>query len=261
MNQDQVAVKTPEFVSLNFKLAGLGSRAGAMIIDQLLLLIGNIVILLVFYFMADATLDIGQVMYLVALIIISVFVLRWGYFWVSEYFFSGRTVGKKVVGIRVIQENGHRITLLSSIIRNLLRIIDTLPTAYLIGIIMVFFHKQHKRLGDIMAGTIVIYERETKKKKTPLEKVIESRGITESDVPFDISAIKSLGMKEWKLLKTYSERLPQLDAIDRIEPTKRVAAILLPKVDVHPENKTSPELEDILLVLYLYMKDEWEYEL
>ncbi|MFL6557406.1 MAG: RDD family protein, partial [Bacillus sp. (in: firmicutes)] len=134
MNEDHVDLKTPEFVSIQFQIAGLGSRSAAFIIDQLLLMLVNIlaviVLLLVlngmsslpFFMMLDNTLPI-------AITIIALFVVNWGYFFAFEYFSGGRTLGKKLMGIRVIQENGHSITLLSSFIRNLLRIIDSLPTA------------------------------------------------------------------------------------------------------------------------------------
>src|SRR3954466_15565753 len=125
MNEDHVDLKTPEFVSIQFQIAGLGSRSAAFIIDQLLLMLVNIlaviVLLLVlngmsslpFFMMLDNTLPI-------AITIIALFVVNWGYFFSFEYFSGGRTLGKKLMGIRVIQENGHSITLLSSFIRNLL---------------------------------------------------------------------------------------------------------------------------------------------
>ncbi|MFK4996937.1 RDD family protein [Bacillus sp. N9] len=64
--------------------------------------------------------------------------INWGYFIVFEFVSGGRTIGKRVIGIRVIQDNGHSITFLSSLIRNLLRVIDSLPTSYLLGMIMIF---------------------------------------------------------------------------------------------------------------------------
>ncbi len=108
----------------------------------------------------------------IGIIIIILFIINWGYFFAFEYFSGGRTLGKKVIGIRVIQDNGHSVTLLSSLIRNLLRIIDSLPASYFLGMMMMFFHSKHKRLGDFVAGTIVVHERKTKsnKKLTALEK-------------------------------------------------------------------------------------------
>ncbi|WP_010530891.1 RDD family protein [Lentibacillus jeotgali] len=265
MNQEEVAVKTPEFVSLNFKLAGLGSRSGAMIIDQLLLTAFNIVTILFVVLVVQSGFSsflAGSAVPLTILIMV-IFAVYWGYFFVCEYFFGGKTLGKRLLGIRVIQDNGHSITLLSSLIRNLLRIIDMLPTAYFIGIIMVFFHSRHKRLGDMAAGTIVVHERRVKSKGKydPIEKEIESRGLTKESLPIDTWALWSLGMKEWNLLKRYSERLLQLEDADRTDLTKRLAAALFPKIGVVPDNMSIRGTEDTLLVLYLILKDEWEIEL
>lgn len=261
MNGEQVSVKTPEFVSLKFKLAGLGSRSGAILIDEALLLLFNILVILVLNLSMQTTIQFGQASYLFAIVIIALFIVRWGYFFVTEYFFGGRTLGKKMIGIRVIQDNGHSITLLSSAIRNLLRIVDMLPAGYFIGILMVFFHPKHKRLGDLISGTVVIHEREVKKKENPIEKKIESRGLTKESLTVDSAALTSLGMKEWKLLKTYSERIIKMDALESTHLTQKVASILLPKLNLSPDNKTTLDLENTLLLLYLILKEEWEYEL
>ncbi len=180
-----------------------------------------------------------------------------------EFFAGGRTIGKKVVGIRVIQENGHSITLLSSFIRNFLRIIDSLPASYFLGIIMVFFHSKHKRVGDLVAGTIVIHERRAKntKKSSPLEKEIQMRGLSSDSLPIDQWSLKSIGNKEWKLLQTYCNRFLHLKDEVKDRRTKQIAEILLPKIGLEVTGKTYQQLENELLVLYLILKDEWEFEL
>ncbi|WHY75327.1 RDD family protein [Neobacillus sp. WH10] len=266
MNEDRLDIKTPEYVSIQFQLAGLGSRAAAFIIDQLLLTVVNILTIVVLFFVMDG---ISSVQFLpdsfipIAITIIILFIVNWGYFFAFEFFLGGRTIGKKLIGIRVIQENGHSITLLSSFIRNLIRIIDSLPTAYFLGIIMIFFHPKHKRLGDLVAGTIVIHERKVKQKKklTPIEKEIETRGLTKYDIFIDEWTLKSLGMKEWKLISTYASRYPQVPMEERNQLTRQIAEILLPKIGLEVEGKRETDLENTLLVLYLILKDEWEFEL
>lgn len=267
MNQDHLDIKTPEYVSLQFQLAGLGSRAAAFIIDQLLLMIGNAIILVILFvvmkgldstplFMLENTLPI-------AIAILLLFVLNWGYFFAFEFFSGGRTIGKKIVGIRVIQDNGHSITLLSSFIRNLMRIVDSLPASYFLGIIMIFFHPAHKRLGDLVAGTMVVHERKTKrnKKLSAMEREIQARGITVNDLVIDEWTLKSLGMKEWKLVKTYAQRFPQLSLEDRREFTKKIVEILSGKIKLETEEKSEEELENMILSLYLILKEEWEFEM
>ncbi|PAV28449.1 hypothetical protein CIL05_16040 [Virgibacillus profundi] len=263
MTQEHIHIKTPEFVSLQFRLAGLGSRAAAMIIDQVILTLTQIALVLLLIFTTSA--NMWQMMeygWMIAIVVIVLFALNWGYFFVGEYFFNGKTIGKNIIGIRVIQENGHSITLLSAIIRNLLRIVDMLPTSYFLGIILVFLHSKHKRLGDMAAGTIVVHERKAKrKKKTPLEKEIEARGLNKESISIGILAMNSLGTKEFNLLKTYSYKFMEMREIPRNLLTREMAAILLPKVGLELGTKTVRELENMLLVLYLKMKEDWEFEL
>ncbi|MEH7345582.1 RDD family protein [Bacillus sp. JJ1532] len=267
MNQDRIGIKTPEYVSLNFQLAGLGSRTAAYLIDQIILIIVNILIVMVLFMIlygqSDLLLwsEINSVP--VAIAIILMFILNWGYFFAFEYFSGGRTIGKKALGLRVIQENGHSITLLSSFIRNFLRIIDSLPANYFLGMMMIFFHSKHKRIGDLVAGTLVVHERNTKKKKklSPIEKEIEKRGLAKSDLFVEEQVLKTFGAKDWNLVKTYCSRFIHLPEEESIRLTRQVAEILLPKARVDARGKSFQDLENNLLVLYLHLKDEWEYEL
>ncbi|MFC4322204.1 RDD family protein [Litchfieldia salsa] len=267
MDQDQIDIKTPEYVSIQFQAAGLGSRASAFIIDQLLLILINSLILIItfFVFMGGPGLFFFENVTTgpLAIAIILIFVLNWGYFFAFEYFNGGRTIGKKLAGIRVIQENGHSITILSSFIRNLLRIIDSLPTGYLVGILMIFFHSKHKRIGDLVAGTIVVHERKEKKKgkKSAIEKEIELRGISKESLMLEEWILKSFVLKDWKLINTYSNRLLQLPAFERKQLTVKVANILFPKIGLDAKGRSEADVENTLLALYLHLRDEWEFEL
>lgn len=268
MNQEQTNIKTPEFVSIQFQLAGVGSRAAAFLLDTLILSTASFLILLTLLLILYGSSDfwlLGEAFYSVplAITIILLFVLNWSYFFLLEFFAGGKTIGKRVVGIRVIQENGHSITLLSSFIRNFLRIIDSLPASYFLGIIMIFFHSKHKRIGDLVAGTIVIHERRAKnsKKQSPLESEIGRRGLGKDSLAIDQWALKSIGNKEWKLLQTYCNRFLQLKDDIRDSRTKQIADILLPRVGIEVVGKTYSQLENELLVLYLILREEWEFEL
>jgi uncharacterized RDD family membrane protein YckC len=268
MNQEQMDIKTPEYVSLQFQTAGIGSRAAAFIIDRILLSVVTallvIIVLLVMKGMSDFPFFLETNSVPIAITIIILFLLNWGYFFACEFFAGGRTIGKKLMGIRVIQDNGHSITLLSSFIRNLMRIIDSLPTGYFVGILMVFFHPKHKRLGDVVAGTIVVHERKAKakqKKLTGIEKEIAGRGLSKADLTIDEWTLKSFTIKDWRLINTYASRFTQLPPGEKNELTKQIASILLPKLGVHAEGKSGENLENLLLALYLNLKDEWEFEL
>jgi len=265
-SQDRVQVKTPEHISLQFQLAGLGSRTTAFIIDQLILAVINIllIILMLVVIIGEKNIlgiaSVSSVMF--SAIIILLFIINWGYFVVLEFFSGGKTIGKRIVGIRVIQENGHSLTLLSSFIRNLFRIIDFLPVSYFLGIMMIFFHPKHKRLGDLVAGTIVVHERKEKSNKlSPIEKEIEQRGLSKEEIMIDEWTLQSIDQKDWNLIKTYSERLLQLEQVERDDLTQQVAQLIFPKLGWDLVGKTNHDVENALLVLYLNLREEWEYEL
>src|SRR5207249_7099636 len=94
------------------------------------------------------------------LFVVVLFVLTWGYFLLFEAFNDGRTPGKRLTGIRVVMDTGHRLTFTAAAVRNLVRVVDAQPLfSYLLGFGFVLFHPQNKRLGDIVAGTIVVRDR------------------------------------------------------------------------------------------------------
>ncbi|MGG4166586.1 RDD family protein [Rossellomorea vietnamensis] len=267
MHEEQVDIRTPEYVSLKFQPAGLGSRAAALMIDQIILTIINIsIVVFLFFVLADDNLKLNMFDFnsvLLGFVLITIFVINWGYFFALEYFWGGKTVGKRMLGIRVMQENGHSVTLLSCFIRNLMRIIDMLPVSYFLGMIMIFLHSKHKRLGDIVAGTIVVHERRVKgkKKEKAIEKEIRERGLRQEDLSVEEWTLKQLGTKEWNLVRTYANRFRQLPLSERNHLSKKLADILFPKLGIDMDGKTYEELENTLFLLYLAMREDWEIEL
>jgi uncharacterized RDD family membrane protein YckC len=262
MNLQEIDITTPEHVHLKFKIAGIGSRATAQIIDWFILGLLNFTIFFITLkidgsFFADYE---QFSSYIWAIVIILFFLLTWGYFAFYEFFNSGRTIGKWLMGIRVIQDNGQTITFMSSFVRNLLRIVDFLPGMYLLGILMIFFHSKHKRVGDLVAGTIVIYERKRKKgKKNPFLKEMEKRKIQPERMVLDDWTKKKIGAREWNLLKTYMERRQTLGVLEREKLTLKVAGVLFPLLQVEFEGKPYEAVEMDLLALYMVLREDWEF--
>src|SRR3989442_4188832 len=147
-----LVVSTPERVSFDYQVAGLGTRGIAQILD-LLILTG---VLLGLYFAAIAIGQVGldTLAYLIA--IIGSFVIIFGCFWTCEAFWSGQTVGKKVFRLRAVGDRGEPMTFVQAGIRNVVRIVDFLPYAYGVGVVVLFINGKGKRLGDLAAGTIVV---------------------------------------------------------------------------------------------------------
>ena len=92
------------------------------------------------------------------LLLVLVFLLEWAYFVVCDMLMSGRSLGKKALGLRVVSAQGLPVGLGDSLLRNLLRGADFLPLGYVLGVVCMVFDTRFRRLGDLVAGTLVIFE-------------------------------------------------------------------------------------------------------
>lgn len=162
LSSDQLSIDTPELVAIEMPLAGIGSRFIALLVDYLIWGAGFGVLGALLLLILPAILAFSRVTatWAWAIFLLLFFVLNWGYFTLFEAFWNGRTPGKRVAGIRVIQRSGRAIGLFESMARNLVRYIDQLPGFYAVGVITMFVTSQHQRLGDLAAGTLVVRDRE-----------------------------------------------------------------------------------------------------
>jgi uncharacterized RDD family membrane protein YckC len=160
---DQHYIDTPEQVGVHYHIAGIGSRFVAVLLDQLI--IGAVYVALgILFVIMFAAIGVSHrfdtlTMWSVAILVFVVFVITWGYFALFEAYWHGQTPGKRVMQLRVIKDSGRQITLFEALARNLLRFVDYLPSAYLVGVITMLCNKRSKRLGDFVAGTLVVHER------------------------------------------------------------------------------------------------------
>ena len=156
-----ITIITPSNIEVEYRLAGAGSRLGAFLIDFFI----QIVAMIVF---AWITISVSGGLFLppgfgwgvngtvLAILLIGIFIIYFGYFIFCEYVMNGQTIGKRVLGLRVIQENGEPVGFFQILVRGFLR--SSVDMMY-IGIFIILFSKKHKRLGDMAAGTIVISEK------------------------------------------------------------------------------------------------------
>ena len=151
-------VETPERVSFDYQVAGLGTRAIAQVLDLLIVTGILVAVFFVAIAAAAASAGFGSTDPTVAVLIefIGSFVVLFGYFWVSEALWSGQTIGKKAFRLRAVGNRGEPLTFTQAGIRNIVRIVDFLPYAYGVGLIVIFVNGKGKRLGDLAAGTIVV---------------------------------------------------------------------------------------------------------
>ncbi|HVD46033.1 MAG TPA: RDD family protein [Candidatus Limnocylindria bacterium] len=153
LSDSDLVIATPERVSFDYQVAGLGTRAIAQLLD-LLIVTGLLIAVFFFAFGASTVTASDTVGNLIS--IIGTFMVVFGYFWISEALWSGQTLGKKAFRLRAVGDRGEPLTFIQAGIRNVVRIVDFLPYGYGVGMVVLFANGRGKRLGDLAAGTIVV---------------------------------------------------------------------------------------------------------
>ncbi len=139
-------INTSQNVNIELKIAGIGDRLVAIIIDSIIL--GGVALFFVILFSA---LSVGEGMQIIAFSILGFVMLLYHFF--MEWFFKGQTIGKRYRNIKVIHKSGVEASVFQLLIRNLIRIVDSI---YGLGLLVVFLSKKSQRLGDLAAGTLVV---------------------------------------------------------------------------------------------------------
>lgn len=165
MTDPHYSISTPENVDLHLELAGIGNRILAAIIDTIIsyVLVAAVALVLYLIYMganlaplsSSARAIVASIAIFVGLIVI--FAILFGYYIFFEGRWQGQTPGKKLVNIRVIEQNGQPVSWAAVCIRNLIRTLDF--GVVLIGLLSMIVDKTERRFGDLAAGTLVIRER------------------------------------------------------------------------------------------------------
>lgn len=144
-------ILTPEHVLIELPPAGLGSRFTALTVD--------FVIILAVSMLLGAALSPMLPGAVSALVIPTAgFAISWGYHMYFEVWREGRSPGKRLVGLRVVDGHGLPLTFQQAFVRNAARALDLAPFAYGVGAMVSRFDARHRRLGDLLADTLVIRE-------------------------------------------------------------------------------------------------------
>ena len=158
---EKLTIDTPEQIALDYQLAGVGSRSLALAVDTLIQ--GAIVLIIVLIIVGASALQrtLGGTpgVWPVAVGLVLGFVVFYGYFAIFEIAWQGQTPGKRAVGLRAISASGRPLTVQGALLRNLVRIVDSLPGLYALGIMSVLITRRGQRLGDLAAGSVVVHER------------------------------------------------------------------------------------------------------
>lgn len=189
--------ETPEGAVLKLRPAGMVVRALAWSLDLLIRVVVSIAVGVALSFFGKIGIGFSMLLY---------FLLEWFYNTLFEVL-KGATPGKQRFGLMVVNDNGTPLTWSAALIRNLLRVVDFLPLFYGLGLLWGLFHPQGKRLGDLAAGTLVVYR----------------DSVSDSSLEQAFSAVaaetppKSLDYATQQALMAYAERAPQLSPARQIE--------------------------------------------
>lgn len=236
--EDTLIIETPERVPLHFALASIGNRFLACAIDHLLQIVAIILMVIAFTLLANYSIFGDEIInapkWVKAVLIIVIFLIVSGYFAFFEWAWNGQTPGKRWLKLRVIREDGRPVTFWEAAVRNLLRTFDMMPAPfYSIGLISVFISTSDQRIGDMIAGTVVVREREA---EAPAFSQVFASPVSDSArrrsfQPVEFSAnIKALTEPEIHVVETFLRRRWDLPDVPRQWMAWRVAMPILYKL-------------------------------
>jgi uncharacterized RDD family membrane protein YckC len=236
--EDVLIIETPERVPLHFALASIGNRFLACAIDHAIQTFVLAIIAIAFVVLADVS-DLEGALtsapkWVYAVMILLLFVILTGYFAFFEWLWNGQTPGKRWLKLRVLREDGRPITFWESSVRNLIRSFDMMPVPfYSIGLISVFSTTRDQRIGDMIAGTVVVREREAE--APAFAKVFASPvsdpALRRSFKPVDFTGnLNSLTEAEILVVETFLRRRWDLGDVPRQWMAWRVSLPILYKI-------------------------------
>jgi uncharacterized RDD family membrane protein YckC len=252
---NRLSLSTPESVELEFTLAGIGNRTVALLIDYHImgLLLGVFWLLwsvfsfgLISYLGQSTLNDASLPLWLLAIAGLISFAIFTGYFVFFEAIWQGQTPGKRFLKIRVIREDGRPIQLTQAVLRSLLRSIDDL---FFIGAFFIIFHQREKRLGDIVAGTIVIQE-ERSPKQSPLA-ISEMGQNLALELPY-MGHLDRLLPDDYAVVREYLLRRPTMEPQARSDLSLKLARQLraLMQLETIPANTSAEQFLEAVYVAY-----------
>ena len=224
---DKLTIDTPEQVHLEFALAGVGSRFMATLLDSIIQGLLYIAIFVAVGLIASAPLARLTGRWAVALAIFAAFVVYWGYYAIFESVWKGQTPGKKWAGIRVIKDSGRPITPFEAAARNLVRIIDYLPSFYAVGLVTMLLNDKHRRVGDYVAGTLVVHETSDRESALFFN--------TPANSQFAIPQASHLTLQEAELIETFLSRRLDIPAEIRQQNGQRIADMVSARLGITPD--------------------------
>ena len=233
---EKLTIETPEQIDLEFPIAGLGSRGLALLVDSLIQIVVVIIVVVLTELISP---DLSRYWvtagkWMTAAVIFLMFCLYWGYFAIFEIFWNGQTPGKRQAHIRVITASGRPINVFETIARNFLRAIDS-QFGYMVGAVAIAVDKKNRRLGDMVAGTVVVHELQEQGDSYWYGQ--QTTGVTTPSV----EAITAMTAQEFQLIETFLNRRLDLPYEQRQKTAMDIANHIGARLNVPPADRTSHE--------------------
>jgi uncharacterized RDD family membrane protein YckC len=232
-------IRTGEAVEIRYELAGLGSRFLAVVVDGIAQMVMVIAVLIAFAYSGSAleralphAANVSAWMF--AALVLVMFVILIGWFIVFEIWWSGRTPGKRALGLRVVRDGGFPLDAGAAIVRNLVRLVELGLGFYTISAISALLSKENKRLGDFAAGTIVVRDR--------------AAAVPDLDAYLARPMRAQTGLSETDrlLVERFLARRTTLDSSARVQLAGRIAGRIRPTLVAQYTNLDDEELLEYL---------------
>jgi uncharacterized RDD family membrane protein YckC len=215
----RTSILTPEQIEITYVIAGIGSRFVALAIDTIYQVL---IAAVAFYAIVGLRLFEGVLPDLswvqAGLLVLVGFLLFYGYYVFFETVWNGQTPGKRVVGLRVVRIDGRPIGFSQAAIRNVVRVLDSLPVYYAIGVLVMFLNKSQRRLGDLAAGTVVVHEGPAAR--------LQVLPAFEARVAIDPLLVRRVRPEEYDLIRRFLLRRAELLPAARAARAAQIAASL-----------------------------------
>ncbi len=247
MLDDELIIETPERVELHYVLANIGNRFLAAGIDHLIQTVAMVIILVAAGTLSSWQLFNSMSVWTAAVTVLVIFAIYWGYFVAFETLWSGQTPGKRIMRLRVVREDGRPVRFFEVFVRNLLRLaIDVQPLpSFAIGVVSIVFSERSKRVGDFVAGTVVIKERAAE--APSLSEIIKVSEIEQQRVertmpaPF-LADTRRLTAQELRAIETFLKRRFELKEPNRSALAARIAQPISIKLGITTDGLTPESL-------------------
>ncbi|HYL92824.1 MAG TPA: RDD family protein [Alphaproteobacteria bacterium] len=242
MATDKLTIDTPEQVHLEFVLAGIGSRFMAVFLDTLIQVLIYVALLIVLLIAKGTGIFSTQWSIWARVVFIFFnFFIYWGYFAGFEIFWRGQTPGKRWAGIRVIKDSGRPVNPFEAIGRNLVRVVDFMPGFYGVGILTMLLNAKNRRLGDFVAGTLVVHDSRTKDADLFFN--------TPAKTEFAFPQAAKLTLAEADLIEAFLGRRLDIPTEVRQNSARQIANMINAKLGIGPDARPADDENFLELVV------------